>query len=1236
MAGRKEKAIQTTLYVGRVGGNRAFRAWFFSVLIMFVLTTVQTFAASTSWKGTTSTSWSTSSNWTNGVPTSSVDAILGDASFTGGNQPSVNATSTALSLTVGGSVATTLSISSRSLTVSGNITINSNGTISMSGSTLSLTGNWSNSGSLTTSGGTVTFRGTTQSVTGATTFRGLTINAGSTTTLNNAIGARTFTNSGTFDPSTYLVTISTASFTLSAASVTYVKASTFAGNYSRNPTSLSSTSIIDYASTSLAQTVAVLTYGKLRISGGTVKTLAGTITLVSSASTRGVIDIVNGTLDLSTFTADRGTTVAGGTISISALGTLKIGSTNTFPANYATHTVNTASTVEYYGTNQTVTNETYGNLILSTSGTKTMPATALAIAGNFTMSGSASATAGAAITITGDVTLSGTANFSGSTFANSVAGNWTNNATYTGSTGSMTFSGTSKTISGTGTNNFNDLIITGAGIIAAATTNIGVSGNFSTSGSGTFTHTCGTGTLTMSGTAKTISGTGIIFSNLTISGGSTTTAVSFTICGDFSATGSFAASAGTITMSGTSKSILGAGSKTFFALSVSGTITTAVSFIMLSDLSVAGSLTGTAGTASFMGTSNLSGTANLFNVTLNGTLLRMGANSVLGVAGALTLTAGTFDVTTNIPNTVNFNSSGAQNVNSTTYNNLTMSNGGNKTAAGAITVNGDLTIGSGPTFIAGAFTHSLYGNWSNSGTLTAGAGTIQLLGGTDVSITGATTFGILTINKSSSSNIVTINSNVTVATINMTTGEVHTGSNTLTISTTRNGSGYIYGSIKRTNAFSTGVAYAFEGTDNTITFASLSGVTSVTVTVATGTVAGFPFGGSINRAYTVAVPAGTYNATWRMHYLDAELNGNTESSMKMWGYVTGWADSSKTSNDATANYVEKTGITSLVGSWTLSDDKNNAVWNGSISSAWETAGNWTATQGSPSLPPGANDQVYFGTAAFTNQPTLTSSATVKSISFGSTQAVNLTLGGGATLTTSGAVDGTWSGNATHSIAVGAQTLNVGGDLSLGNGAVGNAIDLSLSTGTVTVTGNLTETGGSNITYSGAGNINIGGNFTYTSGTFSCGTGTVTYNGTLGQSAGSVTYYNLTVNKTGGTASLLASVNVTKDLTVTAGSFVPGFDVTITGNATVSAGATLDGTGVNLSVGGNWAKTGTFTAGNGIVIVNGTAAQSISATTFNTLTINKTAGTATLTGNVTIGSDLSVTAGTLDLSTFTSN
>lgn len=140
-------------------------------------------AQSTSWTGLSNTSWANAANWSNGVPTSSLDVIIGDASFTGNNQPTIGRTAAAKSLTLGGVKASTLTVS-KGLNVAGNITILSNGTLTHGGATITVVGNWSNSGtySATSNKSVLTFAGTSQSITGSnsTTFRRVRVNTTST------------------------------------------------------------------------------------------------------------------------------------------------------------------------------------------------------------------------------------------------------------------------------------------------------------------------------------------------------------------------------------------------------------------------------------------------------------------------------------------------------------------------------------------------------------------------------------------------------------------------------------------------------------------------------------------------------------------------------------------------------------------------------------------------------------------------------------------------------------------------------------------------------------------------------------------------------------------------------------------------------------------------------------------------------------------------------------------------
>ncbi|MCX6895771.1 MAG: hypothetical protein NTZ16_09805, partial [Verrucomicrobia bacterium] len=1042
------------------------------VAVLFAATAVQ---AQTSWKGTSSTSWSTAANWTAGVPTASADAIIGDSNFTGANQPSIGSSAVCKSLTLGaGTKASTLTVG-RGLTVSGNVTIGTNGTLSHTTSTaLSLTGNWTNNGvySPSATGRTITFSGTAQNLAGtsASTYRKITVNSGSTLTLATNITANnTVTVGGTLDPGAApgFTLSGSGGLTVSSGGKLLVRATTFAGNYSVSGTkTLSAGSAVDYAATG-NQTIATnLTYSTLRISGSGVKTPAGNPpALASSSAAAGIIDVTAATLDLAAFTANRGTSVAGGTFNIAAGAILKIGGTRSFPSNYVTHAIAPASTIEYYGTNQIVKAESYGNLILSSSGaaTKTMPTNALAIAGNFTSAtnapgASVAFTAGAAVTVSGNVSIGRGTTFSGGAFAHSIGGNWTNNGTFTGNTSTVSMAGVNTILSGGGTNNFFNLALTRSGITADADTSLNVAGDFSTGGAGTFTHIAGgAGALTMSGAGKTIGGSGIVFSKLMVSG-SVSSAASFTVADDLVVNGSLANSAGTITLSGTGKRIYGTGAVALNALAVPGSITTTNNLSLTGNLNVSGSFAATAGMLTFAGSTTVSGTAGLFNSTLNGTLLQMGAGSVLQLAGTTTLAAGTFDVTSQLPNTIVYNSTGSQAVYPITYYHLEIAPGGTKTIAGSVTVLGNLTIDAGAVFSGGAggYTNSVRGNWLNYGTYTAGNSTVEMAGPSDSTITGATTFNKLRVNKDNANLLVNlVTNNQTVATLDMALGTMNTGTNTLTITATRTGNGHVLGTITRQHSFSAGVSYAFESPFTTINFAALASVSSVTMTMANGSVSDFPSGAAVSRQYTVSlVSGGAYNATLRAYYRDAELNGNDEATMALWrngGSL--WALAGKTGNDTVNNWIEQNSITDLAGRWTMSGDSGVVRWNGSVSTAWETPANWTVVSGTPSQPPDANDIVELGTVTATYQPTITTAAAVKSLSFGSAQAMTLTMSPGAALAAIGIqaignVGGIWTNDTDHIINVGAQTLTVGGDLTLSDGTTNHTINLIVATGTV--------------------------------------------------------------------------------------------------------------------------------------------------------------------------------------------
>lgn len=1226
--------------------------------------------AQTSWKGTSSTSWTSAANWTAGVPTASVDVIIGDANFTGPNQPSLTASGTSgacRSLTLGtGTKACTLTVS-RSLVVSGNITIGANGRIShtstSSSRVISLLGNWTNSGTYagSSSSSTVAFDGNTQSIGGgtATGFRRLSISAGSATTLGNNISVtNTLTVNGTLNPGagSGVIVSGAGAVTVANGGKILVRGSTFAGNYALSGTkTLSAGSTVDYAANGDQTVDNTRTYSTLRISGSGVKTLAGNLpALVSSVATAGIIEVAAGTLDLSSFTANRGTSVAGGTVSVAAGATLKIGGTGTFPANYATHSLASASTVEYGGGNQTVTAESYGHLSLSGSSgtvTKTMPASALTVAGNLIASqGSATSlafTPGGSLTVNGNIFVGTGVTFNGSTFSHSIGGHWTNNGTFAGGTSTITMNGVNGILAGTGVNNFNKLTIAGSGIKADANTSLNLSGNFATTGAGTFTHSSGgTGTVTMSGTS-TITGGGISFSKLTLLG-TITTPASFTITDNLTVNGSLTASAGTITLSGAGKTLTGSGTMAFSGLNVPGSITTAKDLSLSGNLSVAGSFSATAGMVTFKGSTVFTGTANLFNATLNGTVLQLGADSVLRLAGTTTLTAGTFDVTSQRPNTVVYNSASSQTVYPTTYDNLEIAAGGTKTAGGNITVKNDLVIDPSADFNGGSGTYTINvrHHWLNSGTFSAGDSTVEMVGPGDSTIAGATTFHQLRVNKDASSLLVRLSTNsAAVATLDMAKGTLDTGTNTLTITSTRTGNDHVLGTITRQHSFAVDTAYAFEGPFTTIRFTALpTSLTAVTMKTTLGAVGDFPDGAAINRQFTLSLASsGAYAATFRAYYQDAELNGNAEgSALLLWrNSGSGWASPGGTTDYSTTdNWVEEGSLTDLSGRWTLSSfDSGIVQWNGSTSTNWEAEANWTVVPGGMHRVPTDTDIVELGSVVATYQPTISSSVTVKSLSFGSAQATTLALGSGGSLQTVGNVAGSWTANATHTINVGTRTLSVGGDLVLSDGTAGHAINLILDSGTVSVSQNLVQSGGANITFTGAGTLDIGGSFLYSGGTFTAGAGTVRYIGSGAQTVGGVTYQQLAFAKTAGIATLPSGAAVNSNLLLgTGGSLRLDAELVVAGSVTIGTGTILDLGGMGIYVGGDWTCNGTLNiSSGGQVTLNGNGAQSVGPCTFHDLRVEKSVGsTAALAGSISVLAGATVASGTLDLSNHTMN
>lgn len=1212
------------------------------LLILLLSPAIHAFSQSTSWIGGTDDDWRTASNWTAGVPDNATDAIIGDGSYVGPYFPTINRSATCNSLTVGNSGTPITLTVKNNLTVSGNLLVGSNGTLVHTkiffwifsfDNPLIILGDLTVNGSFSSSSG-VEFNGVgVQTISGssAITFEDVYVQFSSRTTLgvNIIVDNRMTVRNGTLDPSTFTVS-GPCDIRLEQSATLIVKASTFGGNYA-NTGGInfgSDNVVVDYAATGINQSITnSFDYRILKISGAFTKTLTG------NTNVRNELLVEGGTLDLLTFKANRNT--AGGRIYIANSATLKIGGSSTFPANYTNHNLQSSSTVEYYGNNQIVSKETYGNLTLSTSSSgvvKSMPTNEMVIYGHFTSyvkAGNLTFTAGQNIQVFGNVSIGVSTVFNGGGYNLFCSANWINNGTYNGTSNKwIVFYGTGATLSGSGANNYGHISFNGNGIVMSQNTSATVGGQLQTSGAGSFLHTSGgSGAITMDGAAWIV-GSNIVFDDLIIANtGNIWSDNIFEIAGNLTSNGSFVGNLSRVTMSGTSKVINGSGYTQFANLAVAGSITTGNDINIKTSFSVSGSYSASAGVTTIIDNASFSGIAQLYDLTINDTkTFTLGSESVLKVSGTDALIGtGNVNVSANIPNTIEYNSSGAQTPTLTNFHNLIFSNGNTKTAPDAMAVAADFTIGSATTFEPGNYTHTIGGDWMNNGVFISGTSIIVMDGAQDANISGITTFNTLTLNKTLS-NVVSLNDNINVSTLAMTAGNMNTGSNSVTITNTRSGDGIILGTITRTHGFNMGANYHFEGPNNFINFSVVGSVSSVTVTVVPSPILTFPSGEAINREYDISVVGSGYTSTLRLHYEQNELNGNAEAGLSLWNDAgtSNWTDQGKSFNDEDDNWVELFGITNLLNKWTCSMGANIFSWNGSNSTFWSDALNWSG-----GVVPTITDEVQIGDLAFTNQPVITSIQQVKGITFGSVTSVTLTIGSGS-LTVQGNIDGVWAADATHTIAVGSRTLTIFSDLILSEGTSNRAINLTLGSGTINISGDLVQTGGANVTFTSSGSINIGDHYTYVSGTLTPSSGTVSYNGTNDQQIANLTYNNLNIDKFSGTAVIATPTTVNGNLQLmTGGQLTLAANLIVLGEVNIGAGTALNGGSVTARVAGDWINNGTFTPGSGSVIFDGTGSQTVGASNFNNFIVNKASGVATLSGDLTINGNATLTSGHLD-------
>lgn len=537
---------------------------------------------------------------------------------------------------------------------------------------------------------------------------------------------------------------------------------------------------------------------------------------------------------------------------------------------------------------------------------------------------------------------------------------------------------------------------------------------------------------------------------------------------------------------------------------------------------------------------------------------------------------------------------------------------------GALTLNGsggtlDLGAGLAHTFTgawtrtAGALlgnssTLNIGGNVTNTaGTFTAGTSTVNLngTGAQVISGTASTTFNNLTINGSgakSATSDFTVNGILNLQSANPSAilGSLDMGGSTLTMGSdaTTVGVGDVIGIVKRTTLVA-GTEYTFGNQYTSINFRNEGTLpTEISIKITIGAAPTWKADG-IMRIYDIAqtgtVGSGSF-ATLNLHYLDSELNSNTENTLVKWFTQTplvpeSAAEYGRSNYNETENWVGTGGFD--VSLWPTGFDQSigtlgdsvlaNSTWNGSISNVWSNAANWTPN----GIPSDLVDVIIPDAATTPNDPSPNPVLAIGRLTIEAGGILNTAAG--STITVSGAA-GAWSNN--------------GGTFNAGTGTV-------IFTNADAIISGISDF--YNVT------INPGAGVTMASGNTMRIAGTMTNNGTwrAAQLAGTTVEYNgasqTVLNPNGaipGYSSLILSGSGTKTLPASnldlQGDFINnGVAVTVTGNT------------INL------------TGAAGAQTIGGTTA-----TTFNNLTINNSAGATLSSVNPTIAGVLTLTSGNI--------
>lgn len=833
----------------------------------------------------------------------------------------------------------------------------------------------------------------------------------------------------------------------------------------------------------------------------------------------------------------------------------------------------------------------------------------------------------------------------------------------------------------------------GSTITLANTTTLTVSGTLKTAGSNTMNiNTGGSGTINFTGTTFSVTnsasgGGGTATISLSGTGNQTVTANSGTtgsLCNfqDNKTGGNIVLNnaipvAGNLDFTGSTLHFMNNGSN--------GDLQAYANVTMASGAQISG---GT-GLVSFRGannqtlTGNTGGNGTFPSVTINksgGTLSIVNNTRILGniVYTAGTVNPGTSQLLIMANGTTSYSITAASPLN---LYNVQLSNVTSVSPTGTLTLIGDvnfndLTINaSRGRFAGGSGTITVTGNWTDNNLFYCNTGTVVFAGSASTNTISGTespkTFYNVSFNKSASHTLTVADAITATGTLTyggtsqltVNTGTINASGDITVTNTVTTGGGSTFLNINGGNAQAftglSGNGYPFKDitinkSSNTITFSNniymTGNLTYTAGTVATATTSTMNFIGTGQTINTGSV--NLYNVTFNpgstaTHTVSNTLNvtktltyGGTSQLTVNTGTINASGDITVTNTVTTGGGSTLLNITGT-GTQTLTSSSTGTVTPGplgpiaisktggtlTLSNNINAGGDWTYSATSTTLTPGSSSVIFTKTS-----PTITGSHTLNTITFAPTAASTVTVSNALTLNSN------LNYNNQNTITVNTGTINVGGNITITDTASGGGgsalINISgSSTQTITQSGVLQGNSLPNVTINKTGtlvlannkNVWVKGNWTYiTAGAFTTTGSGMVFNGTSSTITGNQTLNSLAVASTAATTLTIASGN-TVTLTGTLGFY---------GNSTIALNTgTINARG-NIAI-YNTSTGSTF--GNATILINGTGAQTFSCSTgapvIPNLTINKTAGTLTVTGSeIAIGGNLVHTAGTVNVDT----